>query len=425
MADPQSGSDLDDLLAVYGRDVVRQQAGLDQNTVAFDMPMEEEYEIPMAKDRLARPIRMERGEAGLDKVAVQLGTTGGIGAYSDLGARPAGKGRPVLEGNTTRSLIAASLKFGLEELDFVDGNGSGGNRAVNKRLATLRAFGSGVGAFFARAVIDRTVDEPTADLTAAATSMTVQDDGGYIEGMTYEVRIVATGVLKGTFTVAAIAINLDGTATVTFENALGFALDVSEEAIYLLGQGDSNKRLGDLTQVVTTGDMYGLDDATEFPVGTQEDVSGAWSNEDGKRACALLRKYTVGPTHWYGGPDAIDKIIFAQGDNVRFIAGNGTLDPFDDVSPEGVPAFNGLPMVVCPRGGSQTSIFLGNFEDCYLREHAAFKPRKAASGRGTMGSEDTFLNSTDEFAVKVNFDGWYSFICTKRRSFFEFINVTA
>lgn len=422
MAEPQGDSELVSLMAVYGREVVHQQAGLDQNTVAFDMPMEEDYEVPMAKDRLARPIRLERGEAGLLEVAVETGTVANIGMYSDLGARPAGKGRPVLEGSTKRGLLAGSLKFGVEELDFVDGNGSGGNRAVNKRLATLRAFGSGIGAFLARSLIDRTVDEPTANVAAAATTMTVQDSGGYIEGQTYEWRVIATGALVGTFVVAKIDINLDGTALVTFEDALAAQITVATEAIYLLGQGDSTKKIGDLTEVVdSTAALYGLT-TTQFPTGTVENVSGAWSNEDGKRGCSLLRKRDVGPTHWYGGPDAIDKIIFAQGDNVRFIAGNGTLDPFDDAQ---VPEFNGLPAIACPRGGSDTSIFLGNFEHFYLREHVAIRPRKAAAGRGTMGAEDTLLNNSDEFSVKVNFDGWYSSICTKRRAFLQYTNVTA
>lgn len=419
MADPQDIEDLQFLVARIGMPTVHQQAGFVQNTLAFDMPMEEDYELPPAPQRLARPVALERGKAGIDVVNVQLGGTGGLGSYSDGAARPAGQGRPKAQGKALPVLLGATLKFDLAEVDIA----KGGDDSIDAVIATLRAHGSMVGAYLARSINDPQVDEPTADVSAGATSMTVQDVSGYIEGQSYEVRDDTTGDVTQTFTAALITPAFDGTAVITFASALVEDIDVSAESIYLLGQGDSDFAFGSIADFTdSTLDMYGLSRTTQFPAGLEEDVSGAWSNEDGKRLVSMLKAIGDYPTHWLTGVNGADKIVNAQNDNVRFIPGDGMnkRDPFYDAM---VPEFCGLPIIGCPQAGDNT-INLGNFEKIMFREHAAYKPRMAnGTSRGEYGKAALFT-SEDLFALKLLMDGFYRTITTRRRAFARFTNVT-
>lgn len=420
MADPQDIEDLEFLVARIGMPTVHQQAGFVQNTVAFDMPMEEDYELPPAAQRLARPIALERGKAGVDVVNVQLGGTGGLGTYNDGSARPAGQGRPKEQGRKLPVLLGATLKFDIAEVDIA----KGGDDSIDSVLSTLRAHGSQVGAYLARSLNDPQVDEPAADVTIGSTTFTVQDVSGWLEGQSYEVRNDTSGLVTQTFTVSLVTPAFDGTAVITVSSALTAAIDVSDESIYLLGQGDSDKAFGSIKDFTDSSlDLYGLDRTTIFPAGLEEDVSGAWSNEDGKRLVSMLKAIGDYPTHWLTGVNGADKIVNAQNDNVRFIPGEGAnkRDPFYDAM---VPEFCGLPIIACPQAGDNT-INLGNFDKMMFREHAAYKPRMANGvARGEYGKAALF-NSEDLFALKMLMDGFYATVCTRRRAFARFINVTA
>jgi hypothetical protein len=365
-----------------------------------------------------RPIKVERGKRGVDVVNVMLGGFSGLGTYPDGGSRPTGSGRPKIQGRKKPVLWAATQKFFLAEVDIADG----GDDSIDSVMDSLRSFGSQAGAYLARSLNDPVVDEPTADVAAAATSMTVQDVGGYFEGQTYEVIITATGVRKGTFVAAVVEPAFDGTAVITFEAALDFAIDVSEEQIFLLGQGTSARRFGSLADLCdSTLDMYGLDRADEFPEGIQQDVSGPWSNEDGKRAVSMLKTSDM-PTCFLTSPIGSDNIVNAQNDNVRFIPGQGSnkRDPFHDAM---IPEFCGLPIIDCPQASDQV-VVVGNFDRIMFREHAPFRPRKP-SGRdkGDMGKASLFT-SEDGLALKQLWDGFGATVCTRRRSFLRMINIT-
>jgi hypothetical protein len=419
MAEPQNIDDLEFLVDRIGMPTVHQQAGFEQRTVDFSMPMElDELEPEVGSGRASRPVKIERGKRGVDVVNVMVGGFSGMGTYSDGGSRPQGSGRPKVQGRKKPVLWAATQKYFLAETDIADG----GEDSIDSVMDGLETFGSQAGAYLARSLNDPAVDEPAADVAAGATSMTVQDMSGYIEGQSYEVRLDSDDSRVGTFVAALVAPAFDGTAVVTFEEALTFTIDVSEHSIYLLGQGDPDKAFGSIKDATdSTLDMYGLSRTTEFPAGILEDVNGVWSNADGKRAVSMLKTSDM-PSHWLTSPIGSDKIVTAQDDNVRFIPGQGAnnRDPFHDAM---IPEFCGLPIIDCPQAGDET-IVLGNFKRIKLREHAVFRPRMPSGrAKGDMGKASLFT-SEDGLCLKQLWDGFYSTIITRRRSFLRFTRVT-
>lgn len=422
MADAQDISDLSELIARIGQDRVKNQASFVQKTVAISLPMEEDYEVPPAEMRLSRPIALLKNQKGKRVVNVSVGGTGGLGAYDDMGARPAGSGRPITQGEKLPGLLAETLIFSLAEVDIANG---GDAQTVNKVEKTLKAHGSQFGCYVARALIDPSVDEPATDLAAASTSMTVQDASGYIEGQRYEVRNIASEAVTQEFVVSLVTPTFGGGAVITFEAATTALLDVSEEAIYLKGQGDFGdpKHLGSLKDITDSSlDLYGLSRSTLFPAGIRENVNGAWSNADGKEAHSSL-SMRCNPTHWHTSPRGRDKIVNGQSDDVRFIPGTGAnkRDPFADAM---VPEFCGLPIIACPMA-LDTRIVLGDFNAIEFREHVPYAPRKMMGAeKGTM-SRGALRESEDLFAFKILFDGWYSAVTDCRRNFLELDNVTS
>lgn len=420
MADPQDIQDLEFLVDRLGMPTVHQQAGFVQRTIDLTMPMEEdELDQDTGPQRATRPVKVERGMRGIDTVNVELGGFAGLGSYSDGSARPAGTGRPIIQGRALPVVIAATQKYFLAQVDIA----AGGDQSVDPVMDGLRTFGSQFGAFMARCVNDPQVDEPTANVAIAATSMTVQDFSGYIEGQTYEVRLNSDDSLVGEFVAALVSPAFDGTAVVVFESALTFAITVADDSIFLKGQGDPTLALGSIKDLTdSTLDMYGLSRTTQFPPGIEENVAGAFSNADGKRAISMLATSDM-PTHILTSPLGSDKIVLAQEDTVRFIPGVGAnqRDPFHDAM---IPEFGGLPIIACPQAGDNT-ITIGNFKRLFVREHAVFRPRMPAGrAKGDMGKASLFT-SEDLLALKQLWDGFYRTVCYRRRSFLRLINVTS
>ncbi len=426
MADAQDISDLSELIARIGQNRVKNIASFVQKTVAISLPMEEDYEVPPAEMRLSRPVALKKNQKGKRVVNASIGGTAGLGAYDDGAARPSGSGRPIVQGEKLPVLLAETLLFTLSEVDIANG---GDEQTVDKVEKTLKAHGSQFGAFMARAIIDPEVDAPTADVAAAAASMVVQDASGYIEGQRYEWRNDTTGALSGEFVCALIAPVFGGGATITFESALSAAIDVSDESIFLKGQSvlvasaaANTKRLGSLKDFTNSAQaLYGLTTA-QFPSGIREDVSGAFSDGDGKEAHSALAM-RCNPTHWHTSPRGRDKMVLSQQDNVRFIPGSApnNRDPFADAM---VPEYCGLPIIACPQG-LDTRIILGDFNAIELREHVPYGPRRRMSAeKGEMG-RGALRESEDLFAFKILFDGWYSNVTECRRNFLELDNVTS
>lgn len=419
MADPQDIDDLEFLVDRIGMPTVHQQAGFEQRTVDFSMPMEEDELDPELGRRAERPVKIERGKRGVDVVNVMLGGFSGMGTYADGASRPQGAGRPKVQGRKKPVLWAATQKYFLAEVDIADG----GEDSIDSVMDGLSSFGSQAGAYLARSINDPLVDAPAGNVSAGATSMTVQDMSGYIEGQSYEWRLDATDARLGTFVAALVTPAFDGTAVITFEDALSGAINVSTSSIYLLGQGDPNKAFGSIKDLTdSTLDMYGLSRTTEFPPGIQENVAGAWSNSDGKRAVSMLKTSDM-PNAWLTSPIGSDKIVEAQSDNVRFIPGMGmnNRDPFHDAM---IPEFAGLQIIDCPQAGDST-VTIGNFKRISVREHAVFRPRMPGGrSKGDMGKASLFT-SEDGLCLKQLWDGFYSVVCTRRRSFLRFTNVTS
>jgi hypothetical protein len=423
--EPDDVEDLVDMLRRFGNRKLHQVACLDQNTVALRMPAEgEDNKIPPAKQRFARPIPVDRGNPGVDVVNVTNGGAGKhFGTHLDQGPRPAGAGQPKRQGKIAPKLVAGTPQLSLAEVDLH----SGGGDTFDNVMRTLEEHGSFVGAWFARALVDPQLDEPSSNVALGATSMVVQDAGGYIVSATCEVRKDSDGSLIGEFAVADVELAFDGSATILFDAPLTFAINVSQHSIFLKGQGvhddTSASALTSIADAVdSTLDLYGLDEGTEFPAGLVEDVGGAWSNEDGKNLVSILRTQGRTPTHWLTSFRGRDKIVNGQIDNVRFLPGRqqSAMDPYADAQ---VPEFDGLPIVACPRQ-SDTVITLGNFDAITLREHIPYGPRaaqgtaKAAFGRGGL------QESEDTLAAKLKCTGWYNGVITNRRAFAQFINVT-
>ena len=421
MANPQVLSDLEDFLAEDGRGVIHQQAGFVQNTLAFSLPMEEDYDVPPASKRLARPIALKKGQGAQTRVNVIYGGAGSFGTYDDNGARPEGTGIAVAGANKQPVLVGDTLKFSLSEIELANGSD---DQTIDKFIATAKAHGSLVGATLARSCINPQVDEPAADVTVGATTMTVEVVNGYNVGGMYEVRVDATGALVGRFRVADISIAFDLTAVITFESALTFTIDVSAQSIWLNGQGDSTKRIGSIADATdSTVALYGLLEATEFPAGLSTSVGGAFSNADAKRLDSIVVSQGNVPSHWLTSPHGRDKMLNAQQDNVRFISGDSKhkYDPFNDSA---VPEFNGHPVIACPQA-DDTTIDLGDFDMVEFREHVPYGPRQIMGGGKSEMGRGALLESEDSFSYKVRMHGFYALVLTKRRAFGRLTNVTS
>ncbi len=252
--------------------------------------------------------------------------------------------------------------------------------------------------------------------------MSVPEINGYIEGATYDVVVVATQVVVGSFDAETVAGDFDGAAVITFGEALPFTIDVSEQAIYLRGQGDTDTAFGSLRNFTdSTLAMYGLTTA-RFPAGIEEDVGAAFSNADGKRAVSILTPFCR-PNAWLTTPIDRDKIVNAQEDNVRFMPGQGNnnRDPFHDAM---LPEFAGLPIVACPQAVAG-DILLGDFTAVEFREHIPYAPQKAQGAGSGSWDKASLLPSEGVHAYKLPCRGWYSTVTKKRRSFLRFTNVTS
>lgn len=420
MADPQITSDLTFLLAREGNQMIWQQAAHLQRLLALVLPAEDEYEEPPVRSRYQYPVSIERDVPSIDVINVEVGTTSGIGIYTDGGPRPQGAGRPATQGRKTPVLIGATVKLSLSEVDLARGDGD----AINKFLSTVKAHGSGWGATVARFVHDPALAPPTGVVALNATSMTTTDPSGYLEGGTCEVRVTATGALVGTFDVKInSSFSFSGNATISFTAPLTFSIDPAVHTVYLLGGGGSDT-IGSLADATDSSlDMYGLDRNTDFPAGQEENVSGAWSNHEGKDAISLLEVAGSYPTCIVAHPRGRDHIMNAQGDQVRYMPGvsEPSRDPYWDTQ---ALEFAGMPVVACPQC-PMTTIVVGDFERIRLREKSPYRPRLPQGGEKGDMSRSSLFTSENFFAQKLLMEGFYSTVITKRRAFFRFLNVTS
>lgn len=420
MADPQVLSELEDFVREDLRDVVHQQAGFVQNTVALNMPMEEDYEPPPASDRTARPIAVKRNAGKQTRVNVVYGGSNNFGVYSDNSARPTGGGVDVAGANKQPVLFGDRLSFSLAEIELANGSD---DSTIDKFLVTAKAHGSLVGANMARSIINPVLAEPTGDVSVGATTMTVTAAAGYVVGGRCEVRADSDDSLIGYFTVADISIAFDLTAVITFGSALTFAIDVSAQTIYLLGQGGSDS-LGSLDDAVNSSlALYGLIEATQFPAGLSYALGGPFSNSVAKTMSSIVTSQGDRITHYHTSEHGRDRILNAQQDNVRFIMGDKKheWDPFQDSS---VPVFNGAPIVACPQADDD-ELVMGDFSKIELREHVPYGPRMIqGAGKAGMG-KSALKESNTVFGYDLDMHGFYATVITKRRAFGKITGITS
>ncbi len=405
MSEFQTIEEIDEMVRRFGADRICQQAGLAQNLFALLMPSEEEYEAPPAKQRLAHPIPVVRAR-GIDRVNTMSGAPGGLGIISSGGARNAASSVKSYTGKKLPNTLGGSLVFSIDEYEMAQGP-----QAVDRVVKVMDAAGSGAGKYIARSFVDPLVDTP-ADAALAATSATVAIANGWWPGQSYE--HVRGGVILQTVRPKKVAPDFDGGATIVFYDALASAIVEATDTFYLLGQSDSTKRLGSISDATNSAtDLYSIDE-DNFPAGIRKTLSAAFGHEDGRRLCSMVHTASGRwPTHWLCSPIGRDGIVNDQIDNVRYIMGQGDgadMDPYSDAM---APIFNGLPIIAEPTYNDDV-IDLINADHVVMREYWPYRPRRP-DGTAADGSDRSVLNlDKDNAAVLGLFDGGYGTVFDDR-----------
>lgn len=422
MSEFQVISEIAEMVKRIGAKRMTFQAGLLQNLFAIPVPGEKEYAPPPAKMRTARPIPVKRGR-GLPRVNVMNGAPGNLGVVAAGGTRNSASSVKEFSGRKDPNSLAGSLLFSIDEYEMAQGE-----EAVDRVLKVMDAQGLGFAKYLARSFVNPQVSEPAADVLATATSMTVTVLNGYWPGQTYEVIDDATDAVIGTFRAKDVVPDFDGGAVVHFDNdaasdQLGFAIDVSAQSIYLLGQGSSSRRVGSIADATdSTVDLYSIAQA-RFPAGLRKSLGGAWSRFSGRRMCSMVHAASsLYPSHILGSPIGIDGITNDQQDQVRFVAGQSSdaeMDPYADAM---APIFNGLPCIAEPVYDDDVLDVL-NADHVELREYWPFRPRSPNAEPVDGNSRDVLVLDHNSLTAKALCDGGYGTVFDMRRCHARFTDV--
>ena len=421
MTEFQNLDETNEMVRRFGADRVTQQAGLAQYLFALPMPSEEYVDPPPAKSRMTRPIPVVRAR-GVDRINVMNGAPGNLGVATSGGARFSASSVKKFTGRKDPLPLAQTLVFSIEEYEVMQGD-----QAVDAVLKVLDAGGANFGQYMARSFANPQVDEPATDVADTATSMDVAVMNGWWPGQTYEVVDDATGAIIGRLRPSDVVPNFDGGATISFDTdngQLGFDIDVSAQSIYLLGQGDEDRRIGSIADATdSTVDLYDIDQE-RFPAGLRQSLAGAFSKVDGRRLCSMVftasRRY---PTHWITSPIGRDGIVNDQIDQVRFVAGqsdDAAMDPYADAM---TPLFNGLPIIGEPVYDDDV-IDLVHADHVMLRENWAFRPRSPDGSAASGSGRNVLVLDHDNLAANAYFDGGYSVVFDQRRCHARFTDVS-
>lgn len=415
MSEFQTIDEIDEMVRRFGADRITQQAGLAQNLFALMMPSEEEYEPPPAKMRLARPIPVVRAR-GIDRVNVMSGAPGNLGVISSGGSRNSASSVKSYTGKKLPNTLAGSLVFSIDEYEMAQGA-----EAVDRVIKVMDAAGSGAGKYIARSFVDPQVQCPD-DAALAATTASVSVANGWWPGQSYEQ--VRGGVVIAVVRVKKVAPDFDGGADLVFEDALSIAIVAATDTFYLLGQSDSDTRLGSIADATdSTLDLYGIDE-DRFPAGIRKTLSAAFGHEDGRRLCSMVHSASGEyPTHWLASPIGRDGIVNDQIDNVRYVMGQGDgadMDPYSDAM---APMFNGLPIVAEPTYDDDV-IDLIHADHVVMREYWAYRPRRPNGSAASGSDRSVLVLDQANAAVLALFDGGYGTVFDKRLSHARFDGVT-
>lgn len=422
MSEFQVISEIAEMVKRVGAKRMTFQAGLLQNLFALPVPGEKEYAPPPAKMRSARPIPVKRGR-GVVRVNVMNGAPGNLGIVSGGGTRNAASSVKEFSGRKDPNSLAGSLEFSIDEYEMAQGE-----EAVDRVLKVFDAQGLGFAKYLARSFVNPQVSEPAADVLSTATNMTVPVLNGYWPGQTYEVAITATGVVVGTFRAKDVVPDFDGGAVVHFDNdaasdQLGFAIDVSEQSIYLLGQASTSRRVGSIADATDSStDLYSIAQA-RFPAGLRQALGGAFSRFNGRRMCSMVHAASsLYPTHILGSPIGIDGIANDMQDQVRFNAGQASdaeMDPYADAM---ALNFNGLPCIAEPVYDDDILDVI-NADHVELREYWPFRPRAPNAQPVDGDTRDVLVLDHNTLTAKALCDGGYGTVFDMRRCHARFTDV--
>lgn len=409
MADYQVLSELHDLADEFMRDLVTQQARMTQNLVDLTPPSQEAQSARPAGKRTERPISVKRNaKQQVGTVQVKNGGIGSLGTTADAGTRRAASAVKMFKGTYNPVIVEGTVEFPIASVRIAKG-GDG----IDLFEEQVKAFGSQYGVYLARSLLGSQVDNPLSNVSAAATSFTVDDPSGYIIGELYD-HYNAGGALVQSFRVSNVAIAFDLTATITVSAALTDAITAATDAIYLSGQGSSSTRLENLKNVCDSGtQMYGLS-TTNFPSGLAVSSVAAWGNSDGRRVMDVVAVQSGSRvSHLVANSIGASKIVNAAQSQIRHIPGTSSeLDAYGGYS---VPLFNGVPVIIDEQQASTTIDFI-NADECFLHLFYDFGPDVAGGGQGEMGRSSMRLSDT-KYSYELPCSAAMEFVVKHRRAF--------
>lgn len=411
MADSQTASTLHNLLQEDGRDVVYQQARMSSGLVDLSLPSEEKYRSKPAKQRTEKPVEVRKMPRMVGTVQTKKGTGRTGGVTTDGATRRAGSVVQFAKGTYDFKIYEGELEVPLGLVNVAKG-GDG----IDFLMEQLDTLGSQYGMDIDGLVDGRLLDAPDSTMSAGATTFTVADPAGFVEGEEYD-HYSSADVYQQTFRVTNVApptSSLFGAWTVTVETAVSIAVATTAK-IYQFGAGDSTKRLASLTDVCTAAtSMYSLSTAN-FPSGLSVALS-SWDNITGRRMNDTIAVMSgARPTHICTNSLGASKIINASVAQRRFTSGD--MDPYQGA----VAKFDELPIVISEQMSGKKLKFI-NASRCFLHEFWPFQFQ--ADGVGNGGFSGSILKLSEN---KVSYKGLgtagLEFVCTQRRAFGEFTGV--
>ena len=411
MADSQTAATLHNLLAEDGRDVVHQIARLTSGLVDLPLPSEERYRPKPVKARFEKPIEVKNKPQMVGTVQTKKGTGRSGGVTSDGATRRAGGVVQLNKGTYDFKIYENNLEVPLG-LTKVARGGDG----IDFLMEQLNTMGSQYGCDIDQLVDGKLLDAPDTTMAIAATTFTVADPAGYVEGEEYD-HYTTGDVYQQTFRVTNIApptSSLFGAWTITVETGVSIAI-LTTAKIYMFGAGDSTKRLASLADVCNSSTtMYGLS-TTNYPSGLSVALS-AWDNVSGRRMNDTIAVVSGNrPTHIATNSMGATKIINASVAQRRFTSGE--MDPYQGA----VPKFDELPIVISEQMSGKKIKFI-NANRCFLHQFWAFGFDQ--DGVGNSGFSGSILKlSEDKVAYKGLGTAGLEFVCTQRRAFGEFTGV--
>ncbi len=411
MSDAQTAAALHNLLDEDGRDLVYQEARLSSGLVDLALPSEEKYRPKPPKQRFDKPIEVRQKARMVGTVQTKKGTGRSGGVTTDGATRRAGSVVQFAKGTYDYKIYENELEVPLGLVNVARG-GDG----IDFLMEQLNTIGSQLGCDVDRLVDGLQLDAPDSTMSAGATTFTVADPSGYVEGEEFD-QYSSADAYQQTIRVTNIAppsASLFGAWTITVETAVAVAIATTAK-IYLFGGGDSTKRTASLTDVCTAAtSMYSLS-TTNFPSGLSVALS-AWDNITGRRMNDTIAVVSGSrPTHICTNSLGASKIINANVAQRRFTSGE--MDTYQGA----VPKFDELPIVISEQLSGRKLKFI-NAAKCWVHQFWAFGFQ--ADGVGNQGFSGSILKLSED---KVSYKGLgtmgLEFVCNHRRAFGEFTGV--